>query len=89
MNKTTRPLLAALTVGLLAPGGTAHAAVGAWTPLGPDGGSVVALAVDPADDNILFAATSTTVFRTGDGGDSWSFAGSGLGGSAPDRKSVV
>ncbi len=36
------------------------------------GGSVVALAVTPTDPNVVFAATAVGVFRSCDGGQSWS-----------------
>jgi hypothetical protein len=35
------------------------------------GGGVIALAVDPADESVVYAATSTTVFRTVDTGVVW------------------
>ena len=60
-----------------------------WTPLGPDGGSISALAVDPLDLDVVYAASSITVFRSTDGGDSWSFAGGGLGGTAPGIRTLT
>jgi photosystem II stability/assembly factor-like uncharacterized protein len=55
-----------------------------WTPSGaglPAGDHVVALALDPVDSNVAYAATSVTgVFRTGDGGATWDSAGPGLAG---------
>jgi photosystem II stability/assembly factor-like uncharacterized protein len=77
------PLLAAfLAAGALALATAATAAVGSWSPLGPDGESIYALAADPANPNLVYAATTTSVFRSSDGGDSWTFAGSGLGSSS-------
>lgn len=74
------PLLTAfLAAGALALATTAAAAVGSWSPLGPDGESIYALAADPDNPNLVYAATPTSVFRSSDGGDSWTFAGSGLG----------
>src|SRR5688572_25061294 len=49
-----------------------------WTPIGPDGGRVRALAVDPAAPDVVYAGTEGTVFRSDDGAESWTFAGSGL-----------
>jgi photosystem II stability/assembly factor-like uncharacterized protein len=85
------PLLAALlTAGALALATAATAAVGSWSPLGPDGGSIYALAADPANPNLVYAATPTSVFRSSDGGDSWTFAGSGLGStSLPGIRALV
>lgn len=74
------PLLATfLAVGALALATAATAAVGSWSPLGPDGGSISALAADPANPDLVYAATPTSVFRSSDGGDSWTFVGLGLG----------
>ena len=57
----------------------APAAVGAWSPLGPDGGTIAALAVDPANDTVVYAASSNAVFRSADGAESWSYVSNGLG----------
>jgi len=85
------PLLAALlTAGTLALATAASAAVGSWSPLGPDGGSIEALAADPGNPSLVYAATTSSVFRSSDGGDSWSFAGSGLGStSAPGIRALA
>ena len=71
-------ILLAVAVGLGLASAPAHAGVGAWTPLGPDGGSIYTLAVDRGDESVVYAASSNSVFRSDDGGDSWSFAGAGL-----------
>jgi photosystem II stability/assembly factor-like uncharacterized protein len=47
------------------------AAVGSWQAIGPDGGSVVGLAVDPADPATAYAATGLELFKTVDAGTSW------------------
>lgn len=57
----------------------ALAGVGVWTPLGPEGGSVWALAVDPDDDGIVYAGTFNGVFKSTDGGATWAPASKGLG----------
>src|SRR6185436_12020398 len=57
----------------------AAAGVGIWTPLGPDGGHVWALAVDPADPDIVYAGTVLGVFKSTDGGETWAASSRGLG----------
>lgn len=60
----------------------AAAAPGSWQPLGPDGGTVYALAVDPRNPRIVYAGTEGAgVFRTLDGGTSWAPRSRGLGGT--------
>ncbi len=51
-----------------------------WTPAAPpDGGAVIAVAVNPQDPDSLFAATETAgVFHSPDGGASWQPARDGL-----------
>jgi photosystem II stability/assembly factor-like uncharacterized protein len=57
----------------------ALAGVGVWTPLGPDGGSVWALAVDPDDADAVYAGTRNGVFKSTDAGATWTSASKGLG----------
>src|SRR5947199_10587995 len=45
-----------------------------WTSLGPDGGSISALVIDPQNTRTVYAATGSGVFKTTDGGASWSQA---------------
>ena len=83
-------LLLLLAAGALALATAATAAVGSWSPLGPDGESIYGLAADPANPNLVYAATATSVFRSSDGGDRWTFAGSGLGStSAPGIRALA
>jgi len=72
--KRALPLLILL---LAAP---ALAATGRWSLLGPDGGTVTALAVDPVVSRIVYAATQKGegVFKSRDGGETWSPSGTGL-----------
>jgi len=57
----------------------AQAGVNFWTPLGPDGGSIVALATSPAQPSLVFAAAfGSGVFRSQDGGGTWVRASRGL-----------
>ncbi|HXO20852.1 MAG TPA: hypothetical protein VOA87_13125 [Thermoanaerobaculia bacterium] len=55
---------------------------GSWTPFGPDGGSFMAVAVDPGDAQTIFASSDGAVYVSHDGGDSWSLSNSGLEGQA-------
>lgn len=60
----------------------AWAGVGVWTPVGPHGGSVHALLVDPTDPRIVYAGTqSSAVFRSVDGGETWRSSSLGLSGA--------
>jgi photosystem II stability/assembly factor-like uncharacterized protein len=61
-------LVVVLAAGLAAPLG---AAVGSWTPLGPEGGVGIDLAADPSTPGILYAGMDGGVFRTTDGASSW------------------
>ncbi len=55
---------------------TASASAGSWKLLGPWAGGVHALAGDPSDPAILYAGTQAGgVFKTTDGGASWSLVG--------------
>jgi photosystem II stability/assembly factor-like uncharacterized protein len=51
-----------------------------WRALGPDGGTVVALAVDPGDSRTVYAATQLfgRLFKTVDGGETWRLSDQGL-----------
>lgn len=59
-------LLAALQPAPLA------AALGRWSPLGPEGGTVLAIVFAPSDPRVVYAAPSGGgVFRSADGGLTW------------------
>ena len=63
---------------ILGPGvGTAWAGTNVWTGLGPEGGAIQALAIDPQNPKTIYAASSG-VFKSKDGGASWKPANSGL-----------
>src|SRR5947209_12664211 len=49
-----------------------------WTSLGPDGGSITALVIDPQNTSTVYAATGNGVFKTTDKGASWTAANAGL-----------
>ena len=49
-----------------------------WSPLGTSGFFVTALAADPANPNVLYAGSHAGVFRSADGGSTWTAASGGL-----------
>ena len=56
-----------------------HAGSGFWSSLGPDGGPVGAVAVDPSNPRVVYAgSTQGGVWKSLDGGATWSRAGRGL-----------
>jgi hypothetical protein len=64
----TAPIFAiALTLALCAP----LAAIPRWTALGPFGGDVYALAVDPVDTRVLYANAGGNTFKSTNGGSTW------------------
>jgi hypothetical protein len=74
-----RPLL----IGLLllasgAPVSAEGAVTGSWSSLGPDGGSVTALASPVGSPNVIYAGVFGWVFKSVDGGATWKSAGRGL-----------
>jgi photosystem II stability/assembly factor-like uncharacterized protein len=77
-----KPRLLALSVGfVLFLGAGAPAAWPArWRSIGPEGGYVSALSFAPSDSSVAYAGTQGGgVFRSGDGGSSWSAVNNGLG----------
>lgn len=60
-------------------GGSEAGAASRWEAIGPEGGSVIALAADSGDGSIFYAGlTEGGVWRSDDGGVSWSSAMGGL-----------
>jgi len=49
-----------------------------WSPLGTGGFFVTALAADPANPGTLYAGSHSGVFRSADGGSTWTAASGGL-----------
>ena len=62
---------------LIAAGSTpAGAQPGTWTSRGPEGGRILALAIDPRLSSTIYAGTSLGgVFKSTDSGDTWSSMG--------------
>ncbi|MCP3960309.1 MAG: hypothetical protein GY719_20900 [bacterium] len=75
----------AITAVLALSGGAADAGLDEWTAEGPMGGSISALAIDPQTPTTIYAGTGTGssgtgigVFKSVDGGATWSAASGGL-----------
>jgi photosystem II stability/assembly factor-like uncharacterized protein len=56
---------------LLVLAGAAGAIPPPWMPLGPFGGTVAHLTADPAHSGLLYATTGNGIYKTTDGGVSW------------------
>ncbi|HEX5760405.1 MAG TPA: hypothetical protein VF121_14545 [Thermoanaerobaculia bacterium] len=96
-----RSLVVALAAVLtaLATAVPAHAGKNRFTPFGPDGGVLYALAVDPRDDEVLYASSGRGLVKSLDGGESWRLSAVGAEGyfinalavdpSEPDRVYAV
>jgi photosystem II stability/assembly factor-like uncharacterized protein len=54
---------------------TAWAGINEWTSIGPDGGSIQALAIDPQNPATVYASTQLNVYRSTDGAASWAKTG--------------
>lgn len=48
---------------------------GTWVAIGPPGGKIYALAIDPSDTNIVYAGGVGGVFKSTNSGGSWSVSG--------------
>jgi photosystem II stability/assembly factor-like uncharacterized protein len=68
-------LIAIIAIALSA---TLCAGVNEWTSLGPEGGRVPRLVADPQAPSTVYAGTCGGVFKTADGGASWTAVNSGL-----------
>src|SRR5262245_57208895 len=63
---------------LLFDAGGLWAASDTWTSIGPYGGYARALAIDPSNPAAVYVGTSGGVFKSRDGGATWSAASAGL-----------
>jgi photosystem II stability/assembly factor-like uncharacterized protein len=67
--------------------GAMPAATGEWTPVGPEGGAVLTLSLEPSNSAAIYAGTCTGVFKSPDGGVTWTAVNSGL--PTPDCFAVM
>jgi hypothetical protein len=59
--------------------GQASAATGVWSPIGPMGGVITAIAVDGSAPRTIYAGTETgLIFKSLDGGAGWKEISTGL-----------
>jgi photosystem II stability/assembly factor-like uncharacterized protein len=81
LSLLTRSGLAALVLGVFGVvGQTAPLAAQTWTPLGPEGGIVDVFAFAPSNAQVVYAGMQGGgVFRSADGGRTWSAASGSLG----------
>jgi photosystem II stability/assembly factor-like uncharacterized protein len=69
---TTRAVVRSLFLSALLATAPSSFAASPWTPVGPPGGAVYGLSVDPKDANILYAGTfGGGIWKSKDGGASW------------------
>jgi photosystem II stability/assembly factor-like uncharacterized protein len=57
---------------------SARVRAAAWSVTGPEGGEVLALALDRAEPQTVYAATNAGIFKSTTGGESWVRASAGL-----------
>src|SRR5436309_1387012 len=75
------PAAALLLAVAVSVGATGVARAGIWTGNGPEGGNIQALAIHPTSPNTVYAGTDGGgVFKTTNGGLSWSAVNAGLTG---------
>jgi hypothetical protein len=74
------PLLSILALLCPSLAGVAWAGVNVWTTNGPTGGDILALAIDPSAPATVYAGTADGrgVFKSSNGGESWSLINAGL-----------
>jgi hypothetical protein len=78
------PRTATLVLLLFLNAGQASAATGVWSPIGPMGGVITAIAIDRSAPRTVYTGTETgLVFKSLDGGGSWMEISSGLPNVSP------
>ncbi len=78
-----------IPVGLLTMGGLAAAGIDEWTSIGPFGGSIEAVAIDPINSNTLYVGTVGGVYKSTTHGTLWVAARDGLPSTARGTGLVV
>lgn len=78
IRQPRRPSCALLLLLLAAFAAPALAGVNTWTPVGPDGGAVRAIAFHPSQPGVMFAAAGYSIYRSADRGQSWTMVRDGL-----------
>jgi photosystem II stability/assembly factor-like uncharacterized protein len=71
-------LLATLTLMFIIPSRPISAGINVWTSIGPEGGTMSSLAIDPLSPSTLYAGTASGVFKSTNSGASWSAINIGL-----------
>ena len=70
-----------LTLLITSQAGTVSAGTNVWTSIGPEGGQISSLAIDPTNPSTLYAGTwGGGVFKSTNGGAAWSAVNTGLTG---------
>lgn len=79
MHRDYRSRIAALLLVLLLVAAFAIAApTNEWTRIGPDGGHVQRIVLDPRNPSTLYLLSDTRVYRSADGGNSWIYVASNI-----------
>lgn len=91
-----RAILGSFVLSLCLAATPSWAGLNYWSPIGPDGGEIIALAADPQQSGVVYAGTAGGVFKSTDGGATWSRSSRGLMGGtvlclavAPSSRSTV
>ena len=71
-------LISLLALFITSQAGLVSAGTNVWTSNGPEGGTIIALAIDPVTPATLYAGTSGGVFKSTNGGGNWSAVNTGL-----------
>ena len=74
LHKTTLRkvlLISLLAFLIMSQAGSVSAGTNVWTSIGPEGGIVRSLAIDPITPSTLYAGTDGGVFKSTDGGENW------------------
>ncbi|MCG8351753.1 MAG: hypothetical protein MI924_28635 [Chloroflexales bacterium] len=70
-------LIAILSIGTF-PAAPTSAGINEWTGIGPEGGDIMALAIDPVTPDTLYAGMQGGIYKSTDGAASWSHVNTGL-----------